>query len=271
MLFHLGMAERAGGHLDEAIAAWREAIEIDRRRGDTTAIGQRCPIAVFDLIWAARWMDAYQLAEQALAALGDEIDSDRGRLLAVAGICVAGAGRDGDGVRSIAEALEMADRVGDDALKAHALTWKAGTHHVYMENRDTVDAGLRAADLLRASGELWLLSVSLGLVAFSLPSVGRLQDARQVSAEGQALAERLGNHGTLSHCRRAIAMVDWAETGDLRTLEAFGHRDRQLCRDAGLPWDHGAAAGWRWRASSVATGTPPCSMPNKATRCRRPV
>jgi hypothetical protein len=58
-----------------------------------------------------------------------------------------------------------------------------------------------------------------------------------VSAEGQALAERLGNHGTLSHCRRAIAMVDWAETGDLRTLEAFGHRDRRLCRDAGLPWE----------------------------------
>ena len=57
-----------------------EAIEV--RHGDTAAIGRICPAAAWSLMGSGRWMDAYELGQRGLAALGDTT-ADRGRLLAV--------------------------------------------------------------------------------------------------------------------------------------------------------------------------------------------
>lgn len=245
MLFHLGMAERGAGRAEEAVGAWRRAIEIYEAQSDTSALGRMCPVAAYSLISSGRWMDAYEVSQLGLAALGDRVSADRGRLLALSGPCLAGAGQYQEGMDCVVAALGLAERLGDDILAGYVLTWKGGIHHVYMESRDAVEFGLRGAEVMRAAGELWQLSVILALVLFSSPGAGRLVETRRVAAEARPLAERLGNHLALMQCGRGLAIADWAETGDLDGLEAFGHRDMQVCRDAGVPWNSWS---WSWLA-----------------------
>ncbi|MGH9003215.1 MAG: hypothetical protein ACRDYV_08810, partial [Acidimicrobiia bacterium] len=207
--------------------------------------GRMCPPAAWSLIGGGRFLDAFELAERGLAALGDKMTADRGRLLALSGACIAAAGQYQEGVHRVDEALELAERLDDVALAGSVLSWKSGIHHLYMESRDTVEVGLRGAEAMRAAGELWQLSVVLALVTFSSPGAGRFADARRVAGETRALAERLGNHVAVMQCGRGEAMADWAETGDLEGLEAFGQRDLQLCRDIGVPW---VSWSWNWLA-----------------------
>lgn len=247
MLFHLGMAERGGGRAEEAIGAWRRAIEIYEEQGDTAAIGRVCPLAAWNLVFGGRFRDAYELAQRGLAALGEQASVGRGGLLAIGGFGVAGAGEYREGMNCIGEALDVADRLGDAVVAGYAQLWKGAIHHVYMESRDAVESFVRAADVLRAAGDPWQLSVGLGFVAFSSPGAGRFAEARRVAAEGRPLAERLGNHAAAMQCGRGVAMADWSETGDVDALEAFAERDMKACRDAGLPW-----VSWSWCWFAVA-------------------
>ena len=247
MFFHLGIAERGGGRAEEAIGAWRRAIEIYEEQGDTAAIGRICPLAAWNLVFGGRFRDAYELAQRGLAALGEQASVGRGLLLAIGGFGIAGAGQYREGMNYITEALEVADRLGDALVAGYAQLWKGAIHHVHMESRVAVESFVRSADVLRAAGEPWQLSVGLGFVAFSSPGAGRFAEARGVAAEGHPLAERLGNHAAAMQCGRGVAMADWCETGDVDALEAFAHRDMQLCRDAGLPW-----VSWSWCWLAVA-------------------
>ena len=241
MFFHLGMAERGSGHGDEAVSAWHQAIEIYEEQGDAAGIGRVCPAAAWSFMWGGRFMDAYELAQRGVAALGDRVSSDRGRLLAMSGLCGAIVGDYQEATKGIATALDVAERLGDGALAGYALTLKGVVHHVYMESRDAVESGWQGAEVMRAAGELWQVSVVLGIVAWNLAGVGRLADVHRVAAECRALAERLGNRGAVMQCGRALAMADWFESGDIDVLETFGHQDMQLCRDAGLAWES-----WSW-------------------------
>jgi class 3 adenylate cyclase/tetratricopeptide (TPR) repeat protein len=241
MLLHLGMAERGVGRPEQAVIAWRRAIEIYEAESDTAAIGRLCTAAAWSLVGGGRFLDAHELAELGLAALGDEASADRGPLLAVSGGCVAGSGQYEMGSQRIAEALALADDLDDAFLAGFALAWKALVHQLYMESPQTVDSALQSAEVMRAGRELWLLSFVLGFVAMFGPGAGRFADARRAAAEGGALAERLGNHASLMQCGRGMAMVDWCETGDLDALEAFAHRDKRLCEDTDMPW-----VSWSW-------------------------
>jgi tetratricopeptide (TPR) repeat protein len=146
----------------------------------------------------------------------------------------------------ITDALELGERLDDAVLIAYALSWKAGIHHVYMESRDAVESGWRSADMLRSAGELWQLSTTLALVAFSAVWAGRFADVRRAAAEADEVAERLGNHVAVMVSGRGQGMADWSEGGDLAVLEQFTHRDMQLCTDAGLQW---ISWSWSWLAT----------------------
>ncbi|MGH9009845.1 MAG: ATP-binding protein, partial [Acidimicrobiia bacterium] len=241
MLFHLGIAERGDGHPEAAVDAWSRAIDLSEAHGDASTIRRISLLAAFSLGTAGRYPDAYAIAQRGLAALGDRAADEGGPLLAISGFIVAFAGDYEQGMRWITQALDNGERLGDAVAAGHALTWKAAVHHVHMESLDTVESGLRAADMLRGTGELWQLATALGVVAFNAPALGRLADARRATEVARPLADRLGAHITRMHCDRSLALVHWFETGDLDTLESFARRDMQLCLDAGLAW-----VSWSW-------------------------
>jgi class 3 adenylate cyclase/tetratricopeptide (TPR) repeat protein len=247
MLFHLGVAERGDGHIEAALDAWSQAIALSEELGDTATIRRLGPVAAFSLAAGGHYREASALAERCLAALGDRAADEGGPLTAISGFILAFTGEYEVGLGAITQAAGTAERLGDDVLAGHALAWKGLVHHMYMEGYHCVDHGFRAAEVLRPTGDLWQLALILGTTAFSLPSLGRLADARLLAEEARPLADRLGAHVTRMHCGRALAMADWCETGDLDELEAFGRRDIQLCHDAGLPWE---SWGWSWLATA---------------------
>ena len=248
LLLHLGLAERAAGEVDAAVATWNRAIHLHQERGDIGAITQMCALAAWNLTAGGRFMEAFDLAQQGLTALGNEVSGARGQLLVVSGFCLAIIGRYDEGMSYITGALQFAEEIGDTALAGHAWTWKAGIHHVHMESRQAVESGRRAADLLRAAGELWPLSIVLATLTFSSAGLVDLPGTYRWAAEAEPLVERLGDHTSAMMTGRGVAMADWAETGSIEALEAFAVRDGTLCENAGLPW---ISWTWSWRATAA--------------------
>jgi class 3 adenylate cyclase/tetratricopeptide (TPR) repeat protein len=248
MLLRLGLAERAAGEADAAVAAWTRAIELHQECGDAGAITQMCSMGAWSLLVGGRFMDALDLAERGLTALGSDVSAAGGRLLVVSGFCQALIGRYDEGMSSITRALQMADEVGDVILAGHALTWKSGIHHVHMEGRKAVESGSRAAELLRAAGQHWPLSIALATATFSSAGLAAFSGTHQRAAEGARVAERLGDHGASMMIGRGLAMANWAETGDIAVIETFSESDMRLCEKAGLPW---ISWSWSWRAAAA--------------------
>ena len=248
MLLHLGLAERATGEADAAVAAWTRAIELHQERGDIGAITQMCAMGAWSLLVGGRFSDALDLAERGLTALGNEVSPAGGRLLVVSGFCQALMGRYDEGMSSITRALRMADELGDVTLAGHAQTWKSGIHHVHMEGLDAVESGSRGAEFLRTASQHWPLSIALATASFSSVGLGAFSETHQWAAEGGRVSERQGDHGATMMIGRGLAMATWAETGEIAVLEAFAESDMQLCEKAGLPW---ISWSWSWRAAAA--------------------
>jgi tetratricopeptide (TPR) repeat protein len=114
-----------------------------------------------------------------------------------------------------------------------------------MEMRESLRANQRAAEIMRAAGDLWQLASTLGQLCGNLVSLGRLDEVRQTAQELLPLAERLGNYGALWYHCMTEGMVDFLETGDPDALEAFARRSNQLCEHGGMAW---VSLGWSWLA-----------------------
>jgi tetratricopeptide (TPR) repeat protein len=106
----------------------------------------------------------------------------------------------------------------------------------YLQPREAVDAGLRAAELLRSAGDLWNLADTLWYTQYALGVLGRFGEAARMAEEAEPLAERLGHLGVLMTVRRGTADNDLFLTGDIDRFEEFARADLELCRSASMPW-----------------------------------
>ncbi len=244
--FHLGLAERNAGRWDGAMPAWRTAIEIYEELGDTAAVGRACLVAAFSLGWASRWVEADEMAERGLAALGEEVSPDHARLLAMSAFPLAFAGHREQADQRVTRARSMAEQLGESGVLGYVLAMDAWVRYAYLEHHDAAEIGGQAADHLRAAGDLWQLSVNLGIVHVALTCGGRFREVRRVSQEAVPLADRLGNYGALyMQSLRCDALVHFYETGDIQALQDFAQRDIEVCDRAGLVW---VSHGWGWLA-----------------------
>ncbi|HEX6380713.1 MAG TPA: AAA family ATPase, partial [Acidimicrobiia bacterium] len=232
-----GNAERSAGHWPEAIATWHQAVDAYEALGDETAVGRISLQAAYSLLWAARSGEAFEMAERALAVLGDRITADRARLLAIAGCALGWTEQPFElGDELLSQALAIADQLGDPAVRGACLLGRSLNRWGWMHQAESVEAGLESAELLRAAGDLWGVASVQGFNAIALVDVGRFAEAKSVQAELEPLAERLGNHGALMQARRVRAMADFCTAPDLAALEAFARADLEFVAGAGLPW-----------------------------------
>jgi tetratricopeptide (TPR) repeat protein len=242
LLVKLGFARRSLGRFEEAIKTWREALDALADLGDAAEVGRVCVDASQQLGWAARWVEATEMVQRGLLALGQQETPERARLLSFGGALISwvGAYRPGDEMTD--EALELARRIGDEGLLGLALQGKSLHHYAFMELERVAETGLEAADLLRRSGNLWDLATGLPFVEFAHSVMGRWDELARIDEEVAPLAQRLGNYGAILLSNRARRWSGY-EPFDLDTYERFGTEDLEMNQATGLPWG-AQALGW---------------------------
>ena len=88
LLERLALALRSVGRWDDALRTMDEALDLYQELGWTDALGRLAWAMVYQLTWTARVPEAVQVAQRALAALGDIASADRARL-----VCSRSGGR----------------------------------------------------------------------------------------------------------------------------------------------------------------------------------
>ncbi|MEE8346410.1 MAG: tetratricopeptide repeat protein, partial [Dehalococcoidia bacterium] len=233
--YRRGQALRGLGRWEEALADWRQALDTYEELEDAEAVGRLGHQLSWQLAWAFRTAEGVQVARRGLAALGEQASADRCRLLGAAGTNLSLGGDYATADPMLAQALEMAERLGDQRLLGQALTYMTAHHFYYMQAPETVDAGLRAAELLRAAGDLWDVADVLWYPQYALLLLGRLDEAAKIGEELEPLATRVGHMGALLIAGRARGVRDFLLTGDIDGYGEFASRDMELCRSIGIP------------------------------------
>ncbi len=236
LLFHLGAAQRSSGQWDEAISTWEQAIDAYEAAGDVEEAARICYDAALSLTWASRFGEAFAIQRRGIELAGEEVSAVRARLLAQQALVLALIAPFAAGDAAVSQALAIADELEDPALRGQCLMYLPFHRYFWLYADECAGIGLEAAELLRAAGNLWEESTILAFAAVGLVDCGRFAEAREVEADLEPRAERLGNFSALMICRRVKGMVDFAETGDLVAFEAFGRADLEINLDNGLPW-----------------------------------
>ena len=236
LLFERGLALRSLGRWEEALADWREALDGYEEIDDAEAVARVCYELSDQLGWAARWDEAVEVARRGLGALGQQVSADRCRLAAAAGWNLGLGGDYAGGDAMLTEGLAMAEELGDRHLLGLVLSNKARVHVWYLQPREALDAGLRAAELLRSAGDLWNLADTLWYTQDALTWLGRFDEAARMGEEPEGLAIRLGHLGALMAARSASSVNQLSLTGDIDTFEEFAKGNLELCRSADMPW-----------------------------------
>jgi DNA-binding SARP family transcriptional activator len=232
-----GNAERSAGHWPEAIPLLHEAVEAYETLGDDVAVGRVGLQAAYSLLWAGRWGESFEMAERALAVLGDAVTADRAQLLAHTGAVLhCGEAPFEVSEERLSQGLAIADQLGDPLVRGHCLHFLCISRFALMHQTECVEAGLEAAELLRDAGDLWGWTSALGWTTIALVDVGRFDAALRIQAEHEPMCERLGNHPALMQARRVRAMVDFCTAPDPAALEAYAHADVEFVKGAGIPW-----------------------------------
>ena len=257
LLERLALALRSVGRWDDALHTMDESLALYEALGRTQAVGRLCMTMSYQLGWAARWQEAFLVANRGLGALGALPTSDRARLLASAAWVVGLGGDHATAAAMFAEARGVAEQLGDDRALAHVLHLETIHHFGYAELAEGMETGVRAAEVFEAQGVLWDLASVLGFVVYLVGTRRRHEQAAAMARRAGPLAERLGHLGaqflTLADRIRTEAVLP----GDLAEVEAIARDQLTVCERGDLPWicvAHlylGLAAYWQgdWNAA----------------------
>ena len=236
LLFGLGRAQRSLGDWDRAMENWREALDAYASLGEAEEVGRLCSELAWQMMWQGRLAEAVEMAQRGLASLGTRQCPARVGLLALAGLALGLGGDHDTGEEKISAALELAETVDDRLVQARALKAAALLRWAYCQFEQAVDTGLRAAALFKDAGALWDYSDTMIFVQISLHPLGRWDEAAELDAEVDQLADRLGNHFVRMVCRRERAARERNQRPDLRHYDAFARADLEITRRTGMGW-----------------------------------
>jgi class 3 adenylate cyclase/tetratricopeptide (TPR) repeat protein len=233
LLHKRGLALRSLGRWEEAMADWREALDIYEELGDTERVGRMCMDMCYQLGWGAHFEDSIEIGRRGLAALGEGLSAERCRLLGNVGRTLSMSGQYADGSGMLAQSLAMAEEVGDQRLLAEILDHKARHHWTHAQYHEAVDAGMRAAELLRSAGDLWNLADALWATQWSLLLLGRLDEATKIGQELEPLAARLGHLFAFVIARVLRASREMMLAGDIDAWHESYRDNLELVRSIG--------------------------------------
>jgi class 3 adenylate cyclase/tetratricopeptide (TPR) repeat protein len=223
LLHKRGLVLRSIGRREEAIADWREALDIHEESGNIEAIGQICEVLSFTYFEDFRLAEASEAVERGLAALGARVTSSRCHLLATAAL-MAGymPGNYQQAHNLFDQAIAVANELEDEQVLGPILHRKAQYfYNVHWKAMETVDAGKRGSELLCAARNLYEAADSLEAARYGLIVLGRMDEAIQMRVEVESLSARSGNdtarwmtHGNSAICE-LITGADFARCEDL--------------------------------------------------------
>jgi len=236
LLHKRGLALRSLGRWEEALADWRQALDIYEELGQAERVGRLCMDMCYQLGWGARLEESIEICNRGLAALGERVSVERCRLLGNVGRVLTLSGQYAAGSSMLAQSLAMAEEVGEQRLLGEILDQKARHYYTHIQHREAVDAGMRAAELLRSAGDLWNLADALWATQWSLLMLGRLDEAAKIGQELEPLATRLGHLFALVIARVLRAFRELMLTGDIDAWQEFARDDLELGRSIGFGW-----------------------------------
>jgi class 3 adenylate cyclase/tetratricopeptide (TPR) repeat protein len=253
----LALALRSQGRWDEALKVMDEALRLYEALGRVDALGRLCGAMSYQLGWAAKWEEAVAVATRGLAALGDLPNPDRARLLAAAA-WVSGLAGDYPGATGMfAAARELATQLGDETALADVLQLQTIHHMAWVELADGVAAGLRAAEVYEAGGDLWELTGVLAFVEYQHrtlaspePTAAHAARLTGLAERVAPMAERLGHLGAEFMVVASRIRTEGVYPADLAFIERTGQHVVEICERGGLPWLYvghcylGLAAHW---------------------------
>jgi DNA-binding CsgD family transcriptional regulator/tetratricopeptide (TPR) repeat protein len=218
--YTIGAAERAAG-------AQRQAVELNRSRGDLRTLGSSLRWLARMQWWAGERSDAEQAGREAIGVLEQAGDN---RLLALALSCQSQlhmlAHRPAESISYGERAVALARAAGDRAITSHALT-NIGTSQWLLGDpagQRTMDEGLRAAlDI----GDVEDACRAYVNIVWQLLDWFRLGEAERYLAESIQLAEDAEFLGFLSYMhvesgRLELARGSWDEAERLAGLSVGG-------------------------------------------------
>jgi len=236
LLHRRGLALRGLGRWEEALADWREALDIYEELGDGEAAGRICTDISYQLSWGARFEESLDIGRRGLVALGEGVSAERCRLLGNVGRVLSIAGQYAAGSSMLAQSLAMAEEVGERRLLGEILEYKTRHHWYNTQYPEAVDAGMRAAELLRSAGDLWDLADTLWATQWSLLLLGRLDEAAKIGQEVEPLAASVGHLGALLCARTVRAFRELMLTGDIDAWQESARDGLELARSVGFGW-----------------------------------
>jgi class 3 adenylate cyclase/tetratricopeptide (TPR) repeat protein len=243
LLYKRGRALRSLGRWEEPMAAWREALATYEELGDAETVGRICYALAGQLSWGRHHAEVLEVSRHGLAALGDRVDADRCRLLAIAGAGLSSGGDYASGDAMLAEAVTLSERLGDQRTLGQVLMYRTIHHYYHTQSSKIVDIGLRAAELLGPAGDLRNLATVLAVSGYGLLGLGRPNEAEKMGEQAEALATRLGHLGTRMMAGRSRAFCRLMLTADIDRFEEFAKGDLDLCHKTGIPWSS-ESYGW---------------------------
>ena len=233
----LGFALRALNRNEEALAAWRRALDAYAELGDGVAAAQVCWEIGTQLGWAGYPVESMEFLQRGIMVAGDEsADPIRGRLLALSGGIFGYLGDLEGGKGMLDEALTIADRNDDDALRTTVAVSRAVINYSYMEHDTLVREAATDAELVRSAAAPWDQASYFSLLQWSLLSVGRADEGVATAEEVIPLADRIGHFVGQLLAERLLGVMAYRPAGDLDVFEEFARRDFERCKEADVAW-----------------------------------
>jgi class 3 adenylate cyclase/tetratricopeptide (TPR) repeat protein len=250
LLERLAMALRSIGRWDEGLRTMNEALDGYEALGQVEAIGRLGWAMVYQLVWTTRLMEAVQVGQRTLAALGTTVSADKARLLSAVGLAISISGDYATAKATFDQARALAEQEGNERALADVLHMQTIHHLSYCEFAEGVRVGLRAAEIFERESALWDLCSVQSFVVYEDGIRPRREMPASLADKTLNIADRLGHHGAafmvLADRIRKATML-----GDLPQVETLGPQIVDIGERGGLPWRYvghiyqGLAAHWR--------------------------
>jgi len=244
LLLKKGSALRGLGDFDGALKAWDQALPLFEEQGASGTVAEICHKAGIINAWLGR-PDAWRATvDRGLEAVGQEVSSTRGRLLASSGGVNALTIDPDGGLTMLDDAVRFAEELDDTALRGNALQYKSMALHNHARCTSAIEIGRQGADALRSVNDSWNLVELLAHVEYTSVHAGRLEEARSMSPEVGQLVDELGHPGAAMLDDFTNGIVDYILPG--RLSEAVEWSELKI-QDWVGPW---AQYGRFWMAMS---------------------